>query len=98
MSDDIITRETLKDWVEQNGCAFEVLSGFNHTGQQLRAYNTRFPNHYAYLDLPLNDKPVPHFVVCKICDDLLIEHPDCVNHQKGLVDHLKSKYADKKRL
>lgn len=95
---DIITREDLKDWMEQNGCELEVMAGLNMTGHQIKVVNKNLPHHYVYLDLPIDGRPVPHFAVCDICDQLNILYPDCVESQKNLVDHLKTKYANKRRL
>lgn len=91
-----LTREDLKDWILSKDCKFEPLEGINMTGSQIKAVNPKYPNAYSYLDIPFNSRPVPNFVVCKVCDDLYIEAPDCVKDHTPLVNHLKEKFKDKR--
>jgi hypothetical protein len=95
-----MTKEDLYDWIISQGCKQEQITGINNTANQIKFINPKYPdiNAHVYLSTPLNSKPIPDFVVYKICDDLFIPYPDSVSHQKEFVLNLKNKFADKKTL
>ncbi|MBE2288403.1 MAG: hypothetical protein IAE95_02525 [Chitinophagaceae bacterium] len=89
-----MTREDFADWLRAHDCEQVVMDGINHTGRQLKFVN-RKTNGYAYIDLPLDDRELPDYVIIHACKRLIIGHPDCVQDQEPLYDHLKTKYHKK---
>lgn len=84
-----MTRVELVDWLKANGCEQVLIEGVNHTGRAIKFYHPVTKKH-SYIDLPFDDRQVPDYIVAHTCDQLLIESPDCVSHQKGIVNEIKN--------
>lgn len=71
-----MTREEFKDWVMQNGCSITVIDPINVTGNSVKIINDRYPSQYAYVKmLPMDDRPMPAFLISEACEDLNIKRP-----------------------
>lgn len=92
-----MTRADLYDWLEVKGCKPAPLVGINNTANVVKMVNLKFPGAEAYINTPINDKQIPDFAVCKICNELYIDCPECVSDQTPLVKHLDDRFADKKK-
>lgn len=45
----------------------------------------------AFLDTPLDERPIKAASVCQICMRLGVQIPECVSHVEGLINHIKNK-------
>lgn len=91
-----MTREDVYDWLMQAGCTQKPFDGINNTANVIKIINPKFPNAEVYLDIPINGKHIPNFAVCKICNDLYVQHPDCVADEIEFVKHLEKKFGDRR--
>lgn len=85
-----MTREDLYDWLTVHKCTVEPLPT-NTKGNAIKMFNPS-TNRYAYIDTPINDKPVNDYTVCKICFILGVECPDECSHMKPLTTFIKNKH------
>lgn len=70
-----MTKEELVKHIQNNGCKSSPVEGINITGWQVKFENKSNPNNYAYIDMPINDKHVPDYVVRQTCKLLQIPIP-----------------------
>ncbi|HRO43929.1 MAG TPA: hypothetical protein PL009_13920 [Flavipsychrobacter sp.] len=89
-----MTREDLVEWLKAYECKQEPIEGINVTARQIKFVNEK-NGRYAYIDLPIDDRQVPDYIVMHICGLLGIEYPDCVKHEEPRFNHLKDKYRRK---
>lgn len=89
-----MTRQDLVDWLEVNGCQPEPIDGINVTGWSVRFINPE-SNRYAYVKTPIDETDVPDYLVCHLCDQLLIKYPDCVAEQAPILNELKERFPPK---
>jgi hypothetical protein len=89
-----MTREDLVAWLEVNDCFPDPIEGVNVTGWSVRFINKK-SNRYTYVKTPIDETVIPDYMICHICDQLLIPHPDCVADQAPLMKHLKERFGKK---
>lgn len=54
-----MTRQELVDHLQINNCQAKPIEGINISGWQIKFINKKYPNFYAYVDMPINNKDVP---------------------------------------
>lgn len=89
-----MTREELVLWLNAYDCTQEPIEGVNVTGRQIKYVNPK-NNRYAYIDLPIDDREVPAYLVIHVCMKLGIEFPDCVKHEESRFNNINDKYGKK---
>ena len=62
-----MTREELVTHIQKHGCKSSPIEGINISGWQVKFENKNNPTNYAYLDMPINSKPVPDWLVRQVC-------------------------------
>lgn len=74
-----MTREDLVKHIQKHGCKSSPVEGINITGWQVKFENKANPEYYAYIDMPINGKEVPDFLVRRTCKLLQIPLPNDIS-------------------
>lgn len=90
-----MTRVEFIEWIEAHDCKQLPFDGVNHTGRQIKYVNERY-NTYMYMDLPIDDRKTPDYLIIHACNKLHIPHPDCVDHEKPRLDEIENKFGKNK--
>lgn len=85
-----MTRADLRDWYMVHNCEITTLNEW-HKGNAVRVTNPKNGNH-VFLDMPIDERPVKNYLVCKTCMQLGIPIPDFCKDAENLAKHIKDKH------
>ena len=85
-----MTKREFHSWLISKGCTINPLQS-NTTASTVVVKHSR-SNLSAYLDLPLDDRPMKAYAACKIAIILNIEIPPFCVDQTDLVNEIKKKH------
>ena len=83
MSAQVMTRADLYDWVRSHGC--DTIPLEEHKAKVIKVVNRKNGTE-AYINLPIDERPVFDFTVCKVCSKLSIPIPTHVEYVKPFHD------------
>ena len=91
MSTQVMTRADLFDWVKAHGC--DIIPLEEYKAKVIKVVNRKNGNE-AYINLPIDDRPVFDFTVCKVCSKLSIPIPRHVEYVKPFHDRLEKEHDE----
>jgi len=83
-----MTKADLYDWVVSQGCETKTLPEYK--ANVLLFVNPKTGNK-GWIDLPIDDKPLRDYTICKVCCDLQIQLPTSTAYMKPLYDKIKKR-------
>lgn len=81
-----MTRADLYDWVRAHSCHIEPLA--EHKAKVIKVINPK-NNRYAFLNLPIDERPVRDCTVYRICTLLSIPIPTHCLHLKSVDERIE---------
>ena len=85
-----MTKADLRDWFMAHGCTIEPLKDY-FQGNSVKVLNPKNQRH-VYMDMPIDERPVKSYSVCKECMILGIPIPDICKDTEELAKHIKNKH------
>lgn len=89
-----MTRAEFYKHLIDNNCETFPLSDFGRATAV--GIKNKSNNNTAFLDTPLDDRPIKAASVCQICMRLGIEIPECASHAEGIIKHIKNRDFNKR--